>query len=265
MSEHFATLCAQGLTIRRGGRAVLSDVDLRIAAGECVAIIGPNGAGKTTLLLGLLGLLAPARGAVQLDGRAVQHVAPRTRARFAGYVPQSLAQTPALAVRDVIAGGRYAHTGLWQRWRAADEAAVTAALARCGLTALAERALNTLSGGERQKTLIAAAMAQDAQMLFLDEPNAALDPAYQLELVGILRGWLADGGGIVLVSHDLHLPAALGGRVVALRAGRIAADGPAPSILTADTLARIYEARFGVATTAEGHIIVMPEWWLVRA
>ncbi len=256
-------LDCRALRVQRGGRTVLHDISLTLDGRECVALVGPNGSGKTTLLLALLGLLTPAGGQVRLDGRTMHRIPARRRARFAAYVPQRLERVPALRVADAVALGRYPHLGTVGRATEVDAAAVRSALDRCGLTALAARPLTVLSGGERQKTLLAAAIAQDAQMLFLDEPNTALDPAYQLELVRVLRQWHANGRGVLVISHDLQLPAALGGRVIALRAGRVVADGPAGEVLDATTLERIYDAPFGVARTLGGATIVLPAWWSV--
>ena len=251
--------CAD-LSVRRAGRTAVAGITLAIGGNECVSLVGPNGSGKTTLLLALLGLLRPSAGAVRWNGQHVADIAPRERGRYAAYVPQNLERVPALRVSDVIAGGRYAHVGPLRALGADDRAAIDAALTRCGLTSLADRRFDAISGGERQKTLLAAAIAQDPQMLFLDEPNTALDPAYQLELVSILRAWHESGCGLLLISHDLQLPSVLGGRVVALRDGRIAADGPAATILTPATLAGIYEARFVEVTTPAGQRVILPEW-----
>lgn len=261
-AEKAAAWCLEcrGLSLRRGGRLVVRDIDLTLRPGERLALVGPNGSGKTSLLLGLLGLLRPAAGSVQLDGREMFRLPARERGRFAAYVPQSLTGLPAFRVRDVVAGGRHPHVRPLARLSDADWQAVERALADCGLSALADRPLDTLSGGERQKTLIAAAIAQDPQVLMLDEPNTALDPAVQLELVRILRRWHSGGRGLVLISHDLELPAALGGRVVALREGRVAASGRTEEVLTPETLAAIYGARFGIARTPDGRRLPVPEW-----
>ncbi len=247
--------------MQRGGRWVLTDVSLALRAGECVCLVGPNGSGKTTLLLTLLGLLVPSTGSVRLNGVEVSRLAPRRRARFAAYVPQVLKSRPALTVAEVVAGGRYAHVGPWRRLAESDRAAVDRAIAACGLAALRQQPFSTLSGGEQQKTLLAAAIAQDPQALFLDEPTTALDPAFQLELVRILRDWHSSGRALLVISHDLQLPAVLAGRLLAMRGGRIVADGPAHEVLQPERLAAIYDAPFGAVTTAGGRQLVLPEWW----
>jgi iron complex transport system ATP-binding protein len=239
-----------GLVVRRGPWVVLSDITTHVGSAECVSLVGPNGSGKTTLLLALAGLLPPAAGSIRVRGADLGSYSAPERARLFAYVPQTLERMPAFHVRAVVAGGRYAHVARLQSLSRADEAAVQNALACCDLEALADRPFDALSGGERQKTLIAAAIAQDAQMLFLDEPSTALDPAYQLELVRILRGWRDAGRGLLLVSHDLQLPAALGGRVIALRAGQIVADGPAQQVLARETLGAVYGGLGATAVSA---------------
>jgi iron complex transport system ATP-binding protein len=241
-------LSCRDLEVRRGGRAVLSGLTLAIACDECVSVVGPNGSGKTTLLLALGGLFKPSRGNVQIGRIALGDFAARDRAQLFAYVPQVLERTPTFTVWNVVAGGRFPHLGALRSLSAGDKAIVQAALRSCGLEPLVDRRFDALSGGERQKTLIAAAMAQDAQMLLLDEPSTALDPAYQLELVEILRRWHRSGRGLLIVSHDLQLPAALGGRVIALRNGRIAADGPAEHVLDARVLDQVYGVPVDVRT-----------------
>lgn len=248
------------LSVRRGGRPVLYDVSLTLHPGECLSLIGPNGSGKTTLMLALLGLLPPAAGRVELDGIPTRRLAARQRGRFASYVPQVVERIPAFTIYDVVAGGRFPHLSPLRPLSDPDRQAVDQALHQCGLSTLAARPVNAVSGGERQKALIAAAIAQDAQVMFLDEPNTALDPAVQVELAGLLRAWHSHGRGIVLISHDLRLPAAIGGSIVALRAGRTAAAGPTQDVLRPETLARIYDAEFETATTADGQGIVLPRW-----
>lgn len=251
------------LAVRRGGRLVVEGVGLSVGPGACLSIVGPNGSGKTTLVLALLGLLEPAAGSVRLNGVDVRRMPARERGRWLAYVPQTLVSPPPFRVYDVVADGRFPHAAGLAPLSPADHAIVRDTLARCGLDGLADRVFTTLSGGEQRRTLLAAAMAQDPRILLLDEPNTALDPAYRLDLLAILRSWLADGRSLVVVSHDLDLPAALGGHVLALCRGRVLAMGPADQVLTPDTLSRIYEAPFEVVVTADGRQFALPRWWTV--
>jgi iron complex transport system ATP-binding protein len=254
-------LVCDRLFVERGGRAVLRDVCVEFRSGECISLIGPNGSGKTTLMMTLLGLLPPASGSVRVNGRDIGDLSARARGRFASYVPQTVERIPAFTVGEVVASGRFPHVSPLRPLSEVDQEHVSRALESCGLSALADRRANAVSGGERQKALIAAAVAQDAQVMFLDEPNTALDPAHQLELVGLLRAWHARGRGLILISHDLQLPGVLSGRVVALREGRVAADGNAAEILAPGPLSDVYNTAFELAETCSGRCIVVPDWW----
>jgi iron complex transport system ATP-binding protein len=254
-----AIVCEQ-LDVKRGDQVVLRDVNVTIGAIETVALIGPNGAGKTTLLLALLGLLRPSRGVIRLDQQPLRRLTPRERGRFAAYVPQNVTYSAGFTVYDVVAGGRFPHTQPLRPLSSADQAAINAALEIAGLLPLAERPITELSGGERQKAFLAAAIAQDAQMMMLDEPTTALDPAYQVELVGMLNHWRDRGRGLVIVSHDLQLPAVLGGRVLALKNGRLVRDAPAAAALDPTELAELYGNAFENVATATGRNLPIPRW-----
>ncbi|MBI5866572.1 MAG: ABC transporter ATP-binding protein [Planctomycetes bacterium] len=254
------TLECRSLVVAARPRTLLHDINLRIQSGECVFIIGPNGAGKTTLLHALLGIRRPNAGTVSLNGVELHRLSARRRGQFAAYVPQTLEHAPQLSVREVVSTGRFPHLPPLRPLSREDERIVSTALDVCGLAALAERPFPTISGGERQKTLLAAALAQAAPSLFLDEPDTALDPAYQIELVRILQRIRAEGRTLVIVSHDLQFPAALGGRVIAMRAGRLAADGPAAEILDPTILNSVYGTTFETAMTPSGRRLVIPHW-----
>lgn len=241
-----------------GMRKLLENVTLTIRAGECVSIIGPNGAGKTTLLLALMGIRRLTTGDIRLDDTPMAQLSARARGRFAALVPQSLEHVGGLTVREVVATGRFPHLQPMRPLSNDDQLRVEEVLSDCGLNPVADRALAATSGGERQKALLAAALAQDAHALFLDEPDTALDPAYQVELVRLLRREHAAGRTLVLVSHDLQFPAALGGRVLALRNGRCIADGPAEQVLSPESLADIYGTSFESVRTATGRQLLVP-------
>lgn len=253
------TLVARGLEVQRGGRTVLRSIDISIHCGECVCIIGPNGAGKSSLILALLGQLAPARGTVELDGRSVARMNPRSRGRWASYVPQARGPIAGYTVYDVVSGGRFPHVGPLAPLSSADLDHVHRALERCRLTHLAERPFTHLSSGERQKSLIASAIAQDADVMFLDEPNTALDPEYQIELVSLLREWYAAGRTYVIVTHDLQIPAVLGCTLIALRDGIVAAHGPAAEVLDPVRLRAIFDADFESLLRSDGARAILPK------
>lgn len=253
-------LICESATLQRSGRTVLREVNLTLAAGECMVLVGPNGTGKTTLMVAMLGLLAPAGGRISLGGRPVCELPARLRGRCFSYVPQIVDRLPAFSVYDVVAAARFPHIPPLMPLSPADRKMVEQALGLCGLSDLALRPITEVSGGERQKALLAAAFAQDAQAMFLDEPDSGLDPAYQIELVRLLRQWLTHGRALVLVSHDLQLAAELGARVIALAGGGVVADGPAGEVLTPERLEAIFGAAFEYAITADGRRSVLPRW-----
>jgi len=236
---------ADHLTIERLHRPVLRNVSLRITGGEVVSVIGPNGAGKSTLMAALLGLLPVAEGAVRLDGVPIERLPRRQVARRIAYVPQVHDGYLGFTVREIIEAGRYAHLEPLDPLSPEDHEKVKSAAAATGVEPLMDRTVDTLSGGERQKVWIAAALAQATPILFLDEPTSALDPAHQVELIRIMRAFIGSGGHtLVVISHDLNLPLALGGRVLALRDGAVAFDEPVETLLDTSRLENLFGTHF---------------------
>ncbi|MEP0843637.1 MAG: ABC transporter ATP-binding protein, partial [Phycisphaerae bacterium] len=185
---------AEHLIVHRLGRPVLCDVSLRVGAGEVVSVIGPNGAGKSTLMAALIGLLPHQRGTVRLGGTPIERLSRRQIARLVAYVPQLHDGYLGFTVREVIEGGRYAHLEPLDPLSEGDTAIMASAAEATGVVGLLDRAVDTLSGGERQKVWLAAALAQDTPVLFLDEPTNALDPAYQAELIRVMGAFRARAG-----------------------------------------------------------------------
>lgn len=241
-----ALLDARDLSVRLGGRAVLSGASLRVGPGECVGLIGPNGAGKTTLMRAALGLV-PHGGASSLAA-----LAPAERARRAAWLPQSREIAWPVAVREVVALGRHPHPGD----RAADGAAVAAAMARMSLGPLAARDATRLSGGERARVLIARALAQETPLVLADEPIAGLDPAGQIETMRLFASLAAEGRAVVVSLHDLGLAMRRCTRLVLLHQGRVAADGPPADVLTPARLRDVFGVRAHMAETADGPVLV---------
>lgn len=220
---------------------VLRGVSFTIHAGEHVAIIGPNGAGKSTLLRCMAGLLKPTSGEVRLQGEAVAAVPRRELARRIAFLPQSQGVETAMTVRELAMTGRYPYFTLFEPSSAADHRAVDAALALCGIAALADRRFDELSGGERQRALLAAAIAQEAPVLLLDEPFTFLDPAGQETFAAVIRRLRSRRGvTVVTVTHDLARAAADGCRVIGIRGGGIVLDGPAVEAMTPAALAALF-------------------------
>jgi iron complex transport system ATP-binding protein len=241
-------------------RTVLRDVSLIVRRGERVALIGPNGAGKTTLIKCLNGLLRPTQGEVRLMGRPVASYKTRALARLAAYVPQPMGSGLPFRVRDFVMMGRYPHWSMLSNVSAADRRAVDRALTITGTQVFADRYHATLSGGERQKVMLAAALAQESELLLLDEPSAFLDPGHQHEIDGILLTVSRQRGvTIVSATHDLNRAALANDRIVGIRDGAIVCDASPAAALAPEILDRLYGTRFATVLHPEtGLPMVLP-------
>jgi len=226
-------------------REILRDLTFSIAAGERVSLIGPNGAGKTTLLKCLQRILRGGRGTIRVAGAPLDSYRQFELAKRVAYVPQSEGRTAPYTVRELVEMARYPHLGPLAPMRSADEAAIDRALEETGMVALSDRPLTALSGGERQKALLAAALAQETDILLLDEPTSFLDPAQQADLLEVLGRVRRT---ILSVTHDLNEALAHSTRVLALREGALVFDGPSAALAEGDTLKRIYRHPFAVGT-----------------
>ncbi|WP_233281295.1 ABC transporter ATP-binding protein [Sphingomonas changnyeongensis] len=240
-------LHADALVHAVGGRLLVDGAHLRLGPGELVVLLGPNGAGKTTLLRLALGLIAPSSGSAMIGGTDARQLPAAARARHVAYLPQGRALAWPARVRDVVALGRFAFGGPLGRLRAADGDAVARALAACDLVGLADRRVDTLSGGELARVHIARALAAEAPLIIADEPAAALDPLHQHQVMAVLRAAADRGGGVLVVLHDLALAARYADRLVWMQDGRIVADGPVAQTLTRERVAAVYgvSARIG--------------------
>ena len=237
-------------------RTIGADVELALTAGRVICVLGPNGGGKTTLFRTLLGLLPLRSGRIALGGRPLQDWSRRNLARVVGYVPQAHAASFAFTVREIVLMGRTAHVGPFATPSHRDRDAADAALATLGITHLAERVYTEVSGGERQLTLIARALAQEAQLLVLDEPTASLDFGNQLRVLDRLRA-LADGGiGILFSTHDPDHAFLCAEQVLMLRDGCILSVGRPENVITRDNLRLLYgvEVEVVTATAPDGRV-----------
>ncbi|WKU46423.1 ABC transporter ATP-binding protein [Streptomyces sp. VNUA116] len=234
-------LAARDLTLAYEDRTVVEGLDLAVPDGEVTIVIGPNACGKSTLLRALGRLLKPARGTVLLDGEDLARIPTRTIAKSLGLLPQTPVAPEAITVADLVARGRQPHQRWWQQWSEDDERAVADAMARTDTTALAERAVDELSGGQRQRVWIAMALAQQTDLLLLDEPTTYLDIAHQVEVLDLVRRLNRERGRtVVAVLHDLNQAARYADHLVAMKAGRIVAQGRPAEIVTADLVREVF-------------------------
>jgi iron complex transport system ATP-binding protein len=239
-------LSARGVGWSSRGRQILGPLDLDVVRGECLAVVGPNGAGKSTLLRLLTGLLAPTVGVVRLGERSLASLSRREVARRIAYVPQIRPMRVPLSVEEVVLLGRYPHLSALQLApRREDFAAAEEALALVGIEGLRHRPVDELSGGERQAVFVAAALAQQTELLVLDEPTIHLDARHQRDLAALLVRLKRDSGRtVVLATHDLNLASLLGDRLLALSEGRVLAVGTPREIVEPALLDRLFAARF---------------------
>jgi iron complex transport system ATP-binding protein len=253
MGAHATGLELEGVSVQypTAPTPAVADVTLQVRAGEVAALLGANGAGKTTLLRVAAGALRPTTGTVRIGGADIGSRSRRELARTVAFVPQSEATAWGFRVRDVVAMGRAPHQGVWMRESAGDRDAIDEALARCDLTSLAERAVETLSGGEQRRASIARALAQHPRVLLLDEPAAFLDVRHRLGFYALLADAAArDGIACVVAMHDLDAAARFASRAVLMRAGRVVASGTPDEVLTPERLAAALDAEVAVGTDA---------------
>ncbi len=243
------SIVAEKIEVRRAARTILRDVSVRLAEGECACIVGPNGAGKSTLMLAMAGILPATSGRTLLDEKPMSRWSRREAARHLAYVPQAYEGYPGFRVRDVLAAARFAHLHPLAATGTRDEQVIAEQVAACELGELTERTIGTLSAGERQKVWLAAALVQEPRFLLLDEPTSALDAKYVAVLVRLLREQQSRGRGVLVICHDLNVAAALGGRIVALQAGRVVFDGATEAFLDTEHLARVFGVSFHLCST----------------
>lgn len=239
--DRTARLTARDLTLAYEDRTVVDGLDVDVPDGAVTVIVGPNACGKSTLLRALGRLLKPARGAVLLDGTELSRIPTRTIAQSLGLLPQTPVAPEAITVADLVSRGRQPHQRWWQQWSEDDERAVTEALTRTDTAALAERSVDELSGGQRQRVWIAMALAQETDLLLLDEPTTYLDISHQVEVLDLCRRLNHERGRtVVAVLHDLNQAARYADHLIAMRAGRIVAQGPPSDIVTAELVRDVF-------------------------
>jgi len=252
---------ARDLRYRHAAQAheAVAGASLRIGPGEIVGIIGPNAAGKSTVARLCCGLLDAQGGTVSLGGDGLAMLSRRERARRVAFLPQHPPHDLSFTAREVALMGRAPHLGLWALEGPRDFERAHAALAELDALDLADRPVSQLSGGERQRVFLARAFAQDAALLILDEPTAALDLSHQVLLVNALRRRSREGGGAILVLHDLALAGAACDRLALMDRGRVVAEGAPGDVLRPEVLSGVYATAVEVLVNpSTGQPLVAP-------
>jgi iron complex transport system ATP-binding protein len=258
--DQVASLRVTGLAAGYPSREVLQGIDLVVRSGDVCVLLGPNGAGKSTLVRALAGLLSPRAGAIELLGRPLASLDRREVARRVAVVHQSTEVAMGFTVRQVVEMGRAPHQGTWMRASAPDRVIVKEALAACRLEEIADRPVETLSGGEQKRVMMGRALAQRAEVLLLDEPGAHLDVRATIELFEVVRREVTERGlACVAVLHDLNLAAHHADHVLLLKDGRAVAAGSPADVMTAETLGRAFDAALSCGVDpASGRTYYLP-------
>ena len=253
-------LLVEQLTLGYGDRTVIEQLDLTVPPGKVTAIVGANACGKSTLLRSMSRLLAPRGGRVVLDGKEVHRTPAKQLARTLGLLPQSPIAPEGITVADLVGRGRHPHQGILSRWSTEDDVAVAAALDATETSELADRHVDELSGGQRQRVWIAMALAQQTDLLLLDEPTTFLDVSHQIEVLDLLTDLnRSRGTTIVMVLHDLNLAARYADHLIALAGGRLHAAGTPHEVLTEATVRAVFGLQNQVITDpTSGKPLMLP-------
>ena len=234
-------LAAKDLSLAYDTEKIVSNLDVEIPDGKITVIVGANACGKSTLLRGLARLLKPAEGAVYLDGKAVHEMKTHDVAKVLGLLPQSPVAPDGITVGDLVGRGRYPHQGWFRQWSDEDDAAVAKALESTGTADLVDRRIQELSGGQRQRVWVAMALAQETDLLLLDEPTTFLDINHQVELLDLLTDLnRASGKTIVIVLHDLNLACRYADHIIAMKQGSILAEGSPCDVINATVITEVF-------------------------
>jgi iron complex transport system ATP-binding protein len=239
-----SALTTRNLTLAYEGTPIIQDLTLAIPSGQMTALVGANGCGKSTLLRGLARLLKPVSGTVYLDSKSIFARSTKEVAQQLGLLPQNPIAPEGLTVKDLVAQGRYPYQNWMQQWSTQDEKIVQRALEITDLTGFVDRALDTLSGGQRQRAWIAMALAQDTEILLLDEPTTFLDLAHQVEVLDLLYNLnQRQGRTIVMVLHDLNQACRYADYLIAVKEGRIFAAGDPQSVMTEAVVESVFNLK----------------------
>jgi iron complex transport system ATP-binding protein len=254
-------LATRNLTLAYDRRTVVRDLDVQIPDRSFTVIIGANGCGKSTLLRALARVLRPKAGTVLLDGKAIGELPSRQVARTVGLLPQSPITPDGITVAELVGRGRFPHQGALRRESAEDRAVVERCLKETGLKELRDRPVDELSGGQRQRAWIAMALAQDTELLLLDEPTTYLDLTHQIDVLDLCARMHETGRTVVAVLHDLNQAARYATHLIALRKGAVIAEGPPAEVITPELLALAFGLRARVVEDPESATpLVIPEF-----
>ena len=236
-------LHVEGATIGYDKRIISEGLSVSIPDRSFTMIVGPNACGKSTLLRGLSRLLRPSKGQVILDGADIHSYKTKEVARRVGLLPQTAISPDGITVAELVERGRYPHQGFIRQWTAGDEQAVLRAMAAAGVTELSGRLVDELSGGQRQRVWVAMALAQQTDILLLDEPTTFLDITHQIELLELFTDLNHAGHTIVAVLHDLNHAARFGTHLIAMKDGAVVAEGAPSAIVTAELVKEVFGLR----------------------
>ncbi|MGO1284240.1 MAG: ABC transporter ATP-binding protein [Brachybacterium tyrofermentans] len=252
-------LGVEQVTLGYGERAISRDLDLQIRPGSFTVILGPNACGKSTLLRSLARVLTPSAGRIVLDGKDLHRLRARDVARRLGLLPQTALAPDGITVVDLVSRGRFPHRSLVRRWTDEDDAAVERALAATRTVELADRLVDELSGGQRQRVWVAMLLAQETELMLLDEPTTFLDIAHQYELLELLRGFHEHGRTLVVVLHDLNQAARYATDLVVMHEGEVVTTGAPQDVVTPALLRDVFSLDcLVVPDPASGTPMVVP-------
>jgi len=253
-------LAVEGVSSGYGEQIVVRDVSLCVPDGALTILVGPNGCGKSTLLKTMARVLPVTAGRVLLDGRPVHATPTRAVARRLALLPQGPVAPEGLRVRELVAQGRFPHQSLLRQWSREDARAVDAAMAAADVAQFADRPVSDLSGGQRQRCWIAMVLAQETDIILLDEPTTFLDLKVQIELMQLLRRIAHDDGRtLVIVLHELNVAAAFADLLVMMKNGQLFAEGPVETAFTAEALAEVFGLEASViADPVTGRPVCVP-------
>ncbi|MBB4962480.1 ABC transporter ATP-binding protein [Micromonospora polyrhachis] len=252
-------LRAEGLALAYDQRVVAEHLDVTIPDNSFTVIVGPNACGKSTLLRALSRMLRPQAGAVYLDGRQITTYPARELARQLGLLPQTPIAPDGITVVDLVARGRYPHQTVWRQWSREDERVVHESMVATGVTDLAQRRVDELSGGQRQRVWLAMALAQRTDLLLLDEPTTFLDITHQIEVLDLCADLQEAGRTLVAVLHDLNQACRYATHIIAMRDGRVVAEGVPAEVVDAELVRRVFDLDCEVITDPQsGGPLVVP-------